>query len=183
MNRPDIDLVFGRGRLRMVTGPHVEVFREESQPGERRRYSKRFLVTQAGDLRQWTEREAHILTRLASLGMAPTALVEPFDHGAYGRLELLRTYDAGVTVDHWATMLPVQREGTRLRHVFEDCAHWWALARHCLLALDKLHEEGVVHLDLKADNICIPVDPEGFDPASAFPSIRRASTRPSRARC
>ncbi|MGM9490083.1 hypothetical protein [Ideonella sp. YS5] len=165
MNRPDIDLVFGRGRLRMATGQHVEVFREESQPGERRRYSKRFLVTQAGDLRHWTEREAHILTRLAGLGVAPMALVEPFDHGAYGRLELLRTYDAGVTVDHWATLLPVQRDGTRYRHVFEDCAHWWALARHCLMALDTLHEAGMVHLDLKADNICIPLDPEGFDPA------------------
>jgi hypothetical protein len=164
MNRPDIDLVFGRGRLRMATGHHVEVFREESPPGERRHYSKRFLVTDAGDLRPWTEREANILTRLAGLGIAPMPRLEPFDHGAYGRLELLRTYDAGVTVDHWATLLPVQRDGTQLRHVFEDCAHWWALARHCLMVLDRLHEQGMVHLDLKADNICIPVAPEGLAP-------------------
>jgi serine/threonine protein kinase len=163
MNRPDIDLVFGRGRLRMATGKHVEVYREEAPPGERRHYSKRFLATEAGDFRQWTEREAQILTRLAGLGIAPMPRLEPFDHGAYGRLELLRTYDAGVTVDHWATLLPVQREGTQLRHVFEDCAHWWALARHCLISLDTLHRQGMVHLDVKADNICIPVGPEGFD--------------------
>ncbi|HJV70483.1 MAG TPA: hypothetical protein VJ693_15100 [Ideonella sp.] len=165
MNRSDIDLVFGRGRLRMVTGHHVEVFREESRPGERRRYSKRFLATDAGDLRHWTEREERILTRLVGLGIAPAPRVEPFDRGEEGRLELLRTYDAGVTVDHWVTLLPVQRDGTPLRHVFEDCAHWWALARHCLMALDAIHELGLVHLDLKADNICIPVGPADFDPA------------------
>ena len=49
MSPPAIDRVFGRGRLRMVTGDHVEVFREESQPGERRRYTKRFLATPAGE--------------------------------------------------------------------------------------------------------------------------------------
>jgi len=36
----DIDRVFGRGRLRMVTGDHVEVFREHSLPGERRRKNR-----------------------------------------------------------------------------------------------------------------------------------------------
>lgn len=165
MNGPDIDLVFGRGRRRMVTGHHVEVFREESPPGERRRYSKRFLATDAGDLRHWTEREAHILTRLAGLGVAPAPRLEPFDRGEEGRLELLRTYDVGVTVDHWATLLPVQRNGTQHRHVFEDGAHWWALARRCLMALNALHAQGLVHLDLKADNVCIPVGPADFDPA------------------
>lgn len=149
----------------MLTGKHVEVFREASQAGQRRRYSKRFLVTEAGDLRHWTEREGNILTRLAGLGVAPEPRLEPFDRGEEGRLELVRTYDAGVTVEHWATLLPVQRDGTPVRHVFEDCAHWWALARHCLMALDTLHESGVVHLDLKADNICIPAGPADADPA------------------
>src|SRR5204863_376104 len=70
----------------------------------------------------------------------------------------------GVTVDHWATLLPLERDGATLRNVFEDCAHWWALARHSLIALDAIHELHVVHLDLKADNICIPVAPADFDP-------------------
>ena len=42
MKPADIERVFGRGRLQMVTGNHVEVFREEAAPGERRRYTKRF---------------------------------------------------------------------------------------------------------------------------------------------
>ena len=51
-----------------------------------------------------------------------------------------------------------------MRNVFEDCAHWWALARHSLIALDAIHELQLVHLDLKADNVCIPVGPADFDP-------------------
>ena len=49
-----------------------------------------------------------------------------------GGTQLVQTYDAGVTVDQWATLLPVARDGAVRRHVFEDCAHWWALAHHCL---------------------------------------------------
>lgn len=164
MNRADIDLVFGRDRLRMVTDSHVEVFREESKPGERRRYSKRFLATGAGELQHWAEREMHILTHLPGLGVTQVPEVAQFFAGAGGQPALLRTYDAGVTVDHWATLLPVQRGGVRQRHVFEDCAHWWALAHHCLLALEAIHGARLVHLDLKADNICIPVSPPDFDP-------------------
>ena len=79
-----IDRVFGRGRLRMVTGDHVEVFREESQPGERRRYTKRFLATPAGDFREWTEREWRILARLVGHGIGPVPDVVQFDRGASG---------------------------------------------------------------------------------------------------
>ena len=164
MTPADIDRVFGRGRLRMVTGDHVEVFREASLPGERRRYTKRFLATPAGDFRHWTEREWRILARLVGHGIVPVPDVVQFDRGAADRPALVQTYDAGVTVDHWATLLPVERDGRLLRHVFEDCAHWWALARHCLIALDAIHELQLVHLDLKADNICIPVSPADFDP-------------------
>ena len=162
-----IDRVFGRGRLRMVTGDHVEVFREEAQPGERRRYTKRFLATPEGDFRHWTEREWRILARLVGHGIGPVPDVVQFDRGAAGRQALVQTYDAGVTIDHWATLLPVQRDGTMLAHVFEDCAHWWALARASLVALDAIHEIHLVHLDLKADNVCIPVGPAEFDPGRA----------------
>ena len=49
MTPGQIDRVFGRGRLKMVTGEHVEVYREAVGPGERRRYTKRFLNTPDGD--------------------------------------------------------------------------------------------------------------------------------------
>lgn len=164
MNVDNIDRVFGRSRLQMVTGEHVEVFREEAMPGERRRYTKRFLSSMGGDFRHWTEREWRILARLVGHGIVPVPDVVQFDRGAGGRSALVQTYDAGITVDHWATLLPVERDGRVLRHVFEDCAHWWALARSSLIALDAIHELHLVHLDLKADNICIPYGPADFDP-------------------
>ena len=164
MTPADIDRVFGRGRLRMVTGDHVEVFREASLPGQRRCYTKRFLATPEGDFREWTEREWRILARLVGHGIKPVPDVVQFDRGAADRPALVQTYDAGITVDHWATLLPLERDGVLLRNVFEECAHWWALARASLVALDAIHELRLVHLDLKADNVCIPVGPVDFDP-------------------
>jgi len=172
MKPADIDRVFGRGRLRMVTGDHVEVFREQAAPGERRRYTKRFLATAAGDFSEWTGREWRILARLVGHGIKPVPDVVRFDRGASDRAALVQTYDAGITVDHWATLLPVVRDATTLRNIFEDCAHWWALARHSLIALDAIHDLRLVHLDLKADNVCIPVDPADFDPGSREQVLR-----------
>ena len=168
----DIDRVFGRGRLQMVTGEHVEVFREPAALGERRRYTKRFLATAAGDFRHWTEREWRILARLVGHGIGPVPDVVQFDRGAADRPAIVQTYDAGITVDHWATLLPVQRHGVDQAHVFEDCAHWWALAHHSLIALDAIHELQLVHLDLKADNVCIPYTPVDFDPLMAGQALR-----------
>ena len=164
MTPADIDRVFGRGRLRMVTGDHVEVYREQAHPGERRRYTKRFLTTSAGDFRRWTEREWRILARLVGHGIKSVPDVVQFDRGSADRPALVQTYDAGITVDHWATLLPLERDGTVLTSVFKDSAHWWALARHSLIALDAIHDLSLVHLDLKADNICIPAGPTDFDP-------------------
>jgi serine/threonine protein kinase len=164
MTPEQIDRVFGRARLRMVTGEHVEVFREAARAGDRRRYTKRFLNTLDADFGQWTEREWRILARLIGHGIDCVPEVVQFDRGEPGGTQLVQTYDAGATVDQWATLLPVSRESRVLRHVFEDCAHWWALAHHCLRALFAIHELSVVHLDIKGDNVCIPVGPPGFDP-------------------
>ncbi|HEX9274971.1 MAG TPA: hypothetical protein VGA51_01050 [Casimicrobiaceae bacterium] len=172
MTPEQIDRVFGRGRLKMVTGEHVEVFREAVAPGERRRYTKRFLNTREGDFGQWTEREWRILARLIGHGIACVPDVVQFDRGRLGGTQLVQTYDAGVTVDQWATLLPVTRDGRVHRHVFEDCAHWWALAHHCLLALNVIHPLELVHLDIKGDNVCIPYAPASFDPDSSDLRLR-----------
>jgi hypothetical protein len=172
MTPEQIDRVFGRGRLKMVTGEHVEVFREAVARGERRRYTKRFLNTREGDFGQWTEREWRILARLIGHGIACVPDVVQFDRGRLGGMQLVQTYDAGVTVDQWATLLPMTRDGRVHRHVFEDCAHWWALAHHCLLALHVIHPLELVHLDIKGDNVCIPYAPASFDPDSSDLELR-----------
>jgi serine/threonine protein kinase len=167
MTPEQIERVFGLGRLKMATGEHVEVFREAVAPGERRRYTKRFLATSDADFGQWTEREWRILARLIGHGIGCVPDVVQFDGGAMGGTRLVQTYDAGVTVDQWATLLPVLRDGAVRRHIFEDCAHWWALAHYCLAALDEIHSLQLVHLDFKGDNICIPYGPANFDPNAA----------------
>jgi len=172
MTPEQIDRVFGRGRLKMVTGEHVEVFREAVAPGERKRYTKRFLNTREGDFGQWTEREWRILARLIGHGITCVPEVVQFDRGRVGGMRIVQTYDAGVTVDQWATLLPVIRDDRVHRHVFEDCAHWWALAHHCLLGLSEIHRLELVHLDIKGDNLCIPYAPVNFDPESADPALR-----------
>ncbi|HSV20035.1 MAG TPA: hypothetical protein VLR71_16595 [Casimicrobiaceae bacterium] len=166
MKSDQIERVFGRGRLKMATGEHVEVFREAVGPGQRRRYTKRFLDSGDADFGQWTEREWRILARLIGHGIRSVPDVVQFDGGAQGGMRRVQTYDAGVTVDQWATLLPVVRDDVAHRHVFEDCAHWWALAHHCLAALDEIHALQLVHLDVKADNICIPYGPPDFEPPS-----------------
>ena len=164
MTPEQIERVFGRGRLKMVTGEHVEVFREAVAPGERRRYTKRFLNTTDGDFAHWTEREWRILARLIGHGIGCVPDVVQFDRGSIAGTQLVATYDAGVTIDQWATLLPLLRDGQLYRHAFEDCAHWWALAHHCLVALKEIHQLQLVHLDIKGDNVCIPVGPANFDP-------------------
>jgi hypothetical protein len=172
MTPAEIERVFGRGRVKMVTGEHVEVYREAVAPGERRRYTKRFLATREGDFGQWTEREWRILARLIGHGVTFVPDVVQYDRGRVGGVQLVQTYDAGVTADQWATLLPVTRDDRLLRHVFEDCAHWWALAHHCLRALEAIHALELVHLDVKGDNVCIPYAPAGFDPEAADAALR-----------
>ncbi|HSC65429.1 MAG TPA: hypothetical protein VLD35_17440, partial [Caldimonas sp.] len=161
MTPADVERVFGRSRLQIPTGRHVEVFREVARSGEERRYTKRFLQTESVDFRPWTEREYRVLVRLGRLQGAPVAKaleLLPADASGGPRLQ---TRDAGATLDQWATLVPLRRGETTLRNVFDDCANWWALARQCMVSLDALHALGFVHLDLKPDNVCIPWAPAG----------------------
>jgi hypothetical protein len=159
MTPAEIDRVFGRARMRMMTGEHVEVFREEAREGEERRYTKRFLETASGDFRPWTEREWRILDRLGARGDAAVARVVRFFPADDTGMARLQTRDAGPTVDQWAALVPLRRTAPVLPYVFGDCANWWALARQCLIAFEPLHALGFVHLDFKADNVCVPWKP------------------------
>src|SRR5438552_16937237 len=104
-----MDGVVGRGRLKMGAGEHVEVLREAIVAGERRRYTKRFLDTTDGHFAHWTEREWRILARLIGHGVDCVPDVVHFDRGSIAGTQHVQTYDAGVTIDQCATLLPLTR--------------------------------------------------------------------------
>ena len=179
MTPEQIDRVFGRGRLRMVTGEHVEVFREA--------VAARRAAPLHQALPQLDRRRLRALdrARMAHPRAAhrPRHRLRARRRAVRSRLgaraaQLVQTYDAGVTVDQWATLLPLERDGRVYRHAFEDCAHWWALAHHCLVALKEIHELQLVHLDIKGDNVCIPFGPRDFDPdAPGHVAVIRSSAQ------
>jgi hypothetical protein len=123
--------------------------------GERTRYSKHFLVHHGEDFRFWGEREARILQALGRAG-APVTPAARWIAGA-SQAPRLVSDDAGPTVDLWSRLRATREDGSAAPDpVFAEPGHWWALARQSLVVLDAIHERRVVHLDFKADNLCIP---------------------------
>ena len=152
-----LELMFGRSERRMKTGEHVEVWRR----GEC--FSKRF----GSGLSVWDERETELLRKLNIRNvdcvqrLAEASLTRETPAG--GLSAGLRTYHAWQTLEQWRG-LPVRREpGTRVANVFRDCAIWFMTVRQSLYALQQIHEQSCLHLDIKADNLCIP--------ALALPSL------------
>ncbi len=181
MTPEQIDRVFGRGRLKMVTGEHVEVFREAVAPGERRRYTKRFLNSTDGDFAHWTEREWRILARLIGHGIACVPDVVQFDRGSRGgdaaRADLRRRRD-GRPVGHAAAARCATGTSTA---TCSRTARTGGRSRITASSRSKeIHPLQLVHLDIKGDNVCIPFGPRTsipMPPGHAAPSDLRASSR------
>lgn len=148
-----LDFMFGNGTRKYPTGPHVEVLRMSGSSASRY-FRKQFLAVEAEggrtDYGPWTERE-HVLVMNLSHSNVPH--VQAFR--AMVRGEYFETEDAGPDLKHWLD-LPVTRAGLELDHVVFDCANWFSLARWSLQALRGVNNLGFVHLDLKADNLCLP---------------------------
>ena len=103
------------------------------------------LKTAAQGWLSWGLHENFLLTLLAGRGV--TRAVTTMDiHKDAHRIELL-TLDAGPELQRdWIDAYP---------NAWSD-QDWVKLGYHTLQALAQIHREGVVHGDLKADNICVP---------------------------
>ena len=154
-----LDKMFGIGRRQIDTGVHVEVWREvDEAAGGRRYFRKHFKNLTAGEIKgnfsHWTAREIDLARNLwPQTKSAHTQQLKTI-HQLSDGTQLLETWDAGPTLEDWLD-LPVARDGVSIPNVFYDCAHWFALARWSLQALKDVHSVGFVHLDIKADNICV----------------------------
>lgn len=158
--------MFGTGRRRIMTGDHVEVWREAAaEDGRAPYFRKRFVAQRSPNAIDWNLREALLILTLDELGSAHLQQFESTSNSQDRKQRDLRTQHAGPSLQHWLD-LPLKREGRRVAHAFHDCAHWFALARHGLTALCDINSAGALHLDIKPDNICIPTDVAIFEPQS-----------------
>lgn len=134
---------------------HVEVLRLLGPDGEAI-YSKRFLKRPNGaDYGYWTRRELRFVSHFGAAAtpgvVQPAALV----YGKAG-IERVDTQDAGPSVEDWQNLIasPPGQAGP-CGGLFDDAFDLALLLRACLLALQEIHVLGIVHCDLKPDNLCL----------------------------
>ncbi|MDG4595360.1 MAG: SUMF1/EgtB/PvdO family nonheme iron enzyme [Candidatus Contendobacter sp.] len=152
-----LDLMFGTGGRLVKDEPHVKVWR--CAEGSARYFRKQYLRYGDIDLSFWTHREFTLLNELKSRRLGHVQQYRGIrDLGPEG--QQLETWDAGPDGDQWQ-QVPVARDGHRLAHPFMECGHWFGLGRWLLAALDEMHALGFVHVDLKADNFCLPTQSLG----------------------
>ena len=163
MTPADIERVFGRSRLQIATGRHVEVFREEARAGEERRYTKRFLA----DRRTATSGPGP-----SASGASSSASAACGDAGARRSLDFFPADESGdgAPADPRCRRdrRPVGDAGAAAARRAGRCATSSTIAptggRWRASAWSRstpLHALGFVHLDLKPDNVCIPWAPAG----------------------
>jgi len=144
---------------------HVEVKR--LRDGESAAvYSKRFLKRPNGvDYGYWTERETRFVGHFGGARMPQVVQPALLKFQASG-IERVDTQDAGPSLDNWQKLRGI-REGqpSRCVSLFDDVGEVALLLRACLKALHGLHKLGIVHCDIKADNLCLAYlgDPLGED--------------------
>jgi len=111
----------------MVTASTSRSTAEAVGPGERRRFTTRFRNSEATA----SSRTGPSANCASSRGLIATAIVACRTACSSSRLgcrdQLVQTYDAGVTVDQWATLLPGCATRALSTNAVEDCAHGWSL--------------------------------------------------------
>ena len=123
-----------------------------------------FEKTYAKGYGYWTERELGFFNKFSYHQLKHVVRAQRID--AVSNDEATRlvvgsvtTQDAGLTIEQWLAIRPRYANGQVLAHPFQSAQAFVQLTRACLLALQEIHSHGIVHCDIKADNICIPYSP------------------------
>ncbi|MFM8333522.1 MAG: hypothetical protein ACKN9T_17735, partial [Candidatus Methylumidiphilus sp.] len=145
----------GRTHWQIRQFDYVEVERQLDDDGLGF-YRKRFLKTADGrDFSYWTEREIRFVSHFASVKTPQVARPKRVEYGG-AAVKQVDTQDAGPSLDNWLKLRvsPAHRPD-RIGPLFADHADIARLLCACLQALHGLHQDGIIHCDIKADNICL----------------------------
>jgi serine/threonine protein kinase len=78
--------------------------------------------------------------------------------------QTVKTKDSGISLAHWLRTKPTLAASQKtLKHPFEAVGSFLNLSKFCLIALKGMHQMGVVHANLRPDNICIPYAPYPYE--------------------
>jgi formylglycine-generating enzyme required for sulfatase activity len=142
--------------------PHVRVTRHAPRKGRRCEYRKVFKKTETFDGHYWIRRECDFLQYFSlkrTRHVVEYSKLHQGDEAATKIVEAIATYDAGVTILDWLNVRPKYPDGSVLAHPFAHAGMFLLLLKFCLAALREIHTLGIVHCDIKADNLCLPCEP------------------------
>ncbi|MCP5175380.1 MAG: SEL1-like repeat protein [Moraxellaceae bacterium] len=105
----------------------------------------------------WIAREKNILMLLKRTPHVVRLRKEEKNNESY---QTIKTKDAGISLAHWLRTKPrLADSDTTLNHPFVHAHSFLQLAKGALNALKEIHEAGVIHSQLRPDNLCIPYNP------------------------
>lgn len=153
--------LFNRGAAVVRDLDHVRVDRLVLEQGGETApiivYHKTFKPT-GWDI--WRDREQRFLNLFDGSGLKHVVQVRAYDRDH--QAVYLRTMDAGLTIEEWLGVGGRYADGTPFKHPFLRGEDFLRLLRACLDALRDIHALGVVHCDIKEDNICLPYVPQPY---------------------
>jgi TPR repeat protein/serine/threonine protein kinase len=105
----------------------------------------------------WVAREKNILMLLKRTPYVVRLRKEEKTNDSY---QTIKTKDAGISLAHWLRTKPrLADSNATLKHPFVQAQSFLQLAYGALAALKEIHEAGVIHSQLRPDNVCIPYAP------------------------
>jgi serine/threonine protein kinase len=110
----------------------------------------------------WSDRENRFLSLFHGGSLRHVVQMHKLEAATPGAVSSVDTHDAGLTIEEWLTVAPRYGDGTSFNHVFRRGEDFLRLMRACLTALKEIHDFGVVHCDIKQDNICLPPAPRPY---------------------
>jgi len=151
--------------------PHVRVTRHAPRNQRPCEYRKVFKPEGLRDADYWIQRENDFLLDFRVKKLRHTVELAAYAQHSDGRntpvAEAVATYDAGLTLEDWLRIKPRYANEESRGHPFQQAGVFLSLLRACLVALKEIHGYGIVHCDIKEDNLCLPYTPYPFKPGQA----------------